>query len=143
MLNDNWLKLVTDKYSEGYSDVEICRELKITTKQFNKTYSDNSKFAELIDFGRMLSHAWWMEKARTNLTERSFNSALYVMVMKNRYGWAEKLEAAQVESTDAQTLKNIKEALQKELPKLLKTLNPDLQDSRLLLEASKVLDETS
>lgn len=139
-MDDKWIKTITDRYADGYSDVEICKELRITTKQFNKLYSDNSKFAELIDFGRMLSHAWWMEKARTNLTERAFNSALYVMVMKNRYGWAEKLEASQTDSIDAQSLKNIKETLQRELPKILKTISPELQDAKLLIDSSRIID---
>lgn len=142
-MNTDWLKIVTEAYQEGYSDVEVCRELRITLKQFSKLYTDNDKFAELIDFGRMLSHAWWMEKARRNLNDRAFNTSLYVMVMKNRYGWAEKLEAVAVDPNDAQSIKELRARLEKELPKLVKSLNPEFTEARLLTEVGNILDTTS
>lgn len=142
-MKTDWVKKITDSYREGYSDVEVCRELGITNKQFNKLYSENDKFAEIVDFGRMLSHAWWMEKARKNLNDRTFNTSLYIIVMKNRYGWAEKIEAAALDATDAQSVKELKAKLEKELPKLMKSLNPELTDAKLLGEVSKVMNATS
>ena len=131
-MNAEWVKTLTECYKQGYSDVEVCRELRITLKQFNKAYSDNDAFAEIVDFGRMLSHAWWMEKARTNLSEKAFNTSLYVMVMKNRYGWADKVEASQVDNSSLSSVQELRQRLEKELPKLVKTLRPDLSDANLL-----------
>jgi hypothetical protein len=143
MKNIDWVRTLSDKYNEGYSDVEICREVGITVKQFSKLYESNDKFAELVDFGRTLSHAWWMEKARKNLNERTFNTSLYVMVMKNRYGWAEKLEATAVDPNDAQSVKELRARLEKELPRLVKELSPSLADSSLLDKVQEVMDATA
>ena len=142
-MNADWVKVLTDSYKEGFSDVEVCRELRITMKQFTSMYDKNDKFAELVDFGRMLSHAWWMEKARKNLNMRDFNTSLYVMVMKNRYGWAEKLEASQVDSSDIQSVRELRARLEKELPKLVKSLTPSLTDASLLDKTQDILHATS
>jgi hypothetical protein len=142
-MNADWVKVLTDSYKEGFSDVEVCRELRITMKQFTSMYDKNDKFAELVDFGRMLSHAWWMEKARKNLNMRDFNTSLYVMVMKNRYGWAEKLEASQVDSSDLQSVRELRARLEKELPKLVKSLTPSLTDASLLDKTQDILHATS
>ena len=142
-MNADWVKVLTDSYKEGFSDVEVCRELRITMKQFTSMYDKNDKFAELVDFGRMLSHAWWMEKARKNLNMRDFNTSLYVMVMKNRYGWAEKLEASQVDSSDVQSVRELRARLEKELPKLVKSLTPSLTDASLLDKTQDILHATS
>jgi len=142
-MNADWVKVLTDSYKEGFSDVEVCRELRITMKQFTSMYDKNDKFAELVDFGRMLSHAWWMEKARKNLNMRDFNTSLYIMVMKNRYGWAEKLEASQVDSSDIQSVRELRARLEKELPKLVKSLTPSLTDASLLDKTQDILHATS
>lgn len=142
-MKTDWVTIITNGYKDGFSDVEVCRELRITAKQFNKLYSENDKFAEIVDFGRMLSHAWWMEKARKNLNDRAFNTSLYVMVMKNRYGWAEKLEASQIDPNDVQSVKELRAKLEKELPGLIKSLNPERTEAALLVETGKLLDATS
>jgi hypothetical protein len=54
------------------------------------------------------------------------------MVMKNRYGWAEKVEASQVDNSSLSSVQELRQRLEKELPKLVKTLRPDLSDANLL-----------
>lgn len=127
----NWADVVVKFYNEGYSDVEVCKELKVTLKQFKKLYAENDKFAEIIDFGRTLAHAWWMSKARGNLNSRDFNTSLFVMVMKNQYSWADKVETTTA-SDDGATSADMRDKLLLELPGLLKRLRPDLSESKLL-----------
>lgn len=130
-LPEGWLKTITEGYTAGYSDIEICKDLKITWKQFEKIYDGNDSFAELIDFGRMLSHAWWMSKARTNLNDRTFNTPLFIMKMKNTYGWSDKVEALNT-TNNTESLEDMRAKLEREMPGLLKRLRPELQDSKIV-----------
>lgn len=131
-LPEGWLKTITEGYTAGYSDIEICKELKVTWKQFEKIYEANTAFAELVDYGRMLAHAWWMSKARINLNDRTFNTPLFIMKMKNTYGWADKMEALNTHNASTDSLEDMRAKLEREMPGLLKRLRPELQDSKIV-----------
>ena len=60
----------------------------------------SSDFKATVDFGRMLSKAWWMSKARKNLDNKAFNANLWFMVMKNQFGWSEKTMTTTKEAVD-------------------------------------------
>lgn len=141
----DWLKPLLSGYAEGMSDVEVCRELKITMKTFNEQYQSSEAFRKLVDYGRMTSHAWWMAAGRKNITNREFVVPLWTFNMKNRFGWADKTE--QVSSAELEgpaNLDDLRSKLQKALPKLLKQFGPELADARMLeqLKASELpLDE--
>ncbi len=87
-----WIETVRNLYSEGAADVEICRELNWSQKQFDDYYQTHEGFKALVDFGRLASKAWWYSQGRKNLQNRSFATPLYALHMKNRFGWAEKQE---------------------------------------------------
>lgn len=85
---------ILDLYSEGASDVEIKAYL---IKKYN-TFSqdlwerlliDNDIFSITIKKGRTLAQSWWEEKGRKNIKDKDFNSTLWYMNMKNRYGWSD------------------------------------------------------
>jgi hypothetical protein len=88
----NWEALLGE-YSEGASDVEIARLLKITLNRFYQLIEENPAFAEFVERGRTLGRAWWESQARKNLWNKEFNTALWNFNMKNRYGWADKVES--------------------------------------------------
>lgn len=142
-MNDEYIRKITEGYKNGYSDVEVCESLGVTLKQYNSLYDSSDAFAQLVDYGRTVAHAWWMSKARSNLNERSFNTSLYIMVMKNRYGWADKIESSALDGSDQQSAKELKNRLEKELPKLLKQLRPELAEAELLGLTGVALNETS
>ena len=128
-----WLKPLLSGYAEGMSDVEVCRELKITMKTFNEQYANNEGFRKLVDYGRMTSHAWWMAAGRKNLQNRDFVVPLWTFNMKNRFGWADKTEAIRSDELDGPAnLDDLRSRLQKALPKLLKQFGPELADAKLL-----------
>ena len=91
-LPKDWQKILANKYLEGASDVEVRAELRMTDGVWDSLYGDptSSEFREIVDFGHTLAKAWWLAKARTNLTNRNFNTALFTAVMKNQYGWSDK-----------------------------------------------------
>lgn len=91
---DDWVKQVFAMYSEGCSDREVMVELKLTPYQWKTLMDDlvESQFSEIIELGRTLAHAWWERQGRINLHSKTFNTGLYTIQMKNRFGWSEKTE---------------------------------------------------
>ena len=92
MGSHSWAKQVIEHYRDGYSDKEVAASMNITFREFNAMLSDNPTFAKLVEFGRTLSAAYWEGLARTNIKNKTFNTPLYNFYMKNKFGWADKIE---------------------------------------------------
>lgn len=134
----SWAKELVNYYSEGYSDAEVASELKITLREYYRQAQENSTFAQLVEYGRTLSLAYWEGLARKNVTNRNFNTSLYNFYMKNRHGWADKVESttnfADIQNADLDTLR---EQTKEQVAKFLATHSPEITDAKKLLEASK------
>lgn len=87
----NWQALI-EEYENGASDVEIAKLLKITIVRFYELIQESPAFAEFVERGRTVSRAWWESAGRKNLWNKEFNTALWNFNMKNRYGWADKVD---------------------------------------------------
>lgn len=120
----DWKALLT-AYGEGASDVEIARLLKITLNRFYQLIEEVPAFAEFVEQGRTLSQAWWYEKGRTGLWSKDFNVSLWNFNMKNRYGWADKVDTADKTDSDPVNLDQAKAQLAQALKRLSKK-NPEL-----------------
>lgn len=105
-------------YSLGADDWEVCTGLQITRTEFNKRYADDSIFKKCVDYGRTMERAWWTKQGRINLSNKSFNSSIYSLHMKNRFGWAEKAE------TTARDVDNIKDMTPEEIRQKLEQMHP-------------------
>lgn len=116
---------VKEAYAQGAADVEIARLLGITLGRFYSLYEANPSFSEFVDSGRTLSQAWWYEQSRKGLWNRSFNTSLFNFVMKNRFGWADKVESADTTDKDPANLDQIKAQVSGAMAKLAAT-NPEL-----------------
>lgn len=81
-------------YTDGASDREICKSLKITYSDFDKRYKSDETFQKLVDFGRLAAHAWWLELGRKGASGaiKGFNFQPWYANMKNRFGWSDKVE---------------------------------------------------
>lgn len=88
----SWSREVIALYEEGASDAEVAAHLRVPIKAFHKRMQESTAFNDLVDFGRTLSRAYWERLARKNVGNKSFNSSLYAFYMKNRHGWADKIE---------------------------------------------------
>lgn len=111
-------------YEEGAFDPQIAKELGLTLKAFNELIDSNDGFAQFVEMGRTLSMAHWYDLVRTNITNKGFNTAAWSLVMKNQYGWADKIEQKleDLSMYDADQLKTIYRQKVKDLAKT----NPDL-----------------
>ena len=90
----HWADALVGLYSEGASDVEVCKELKLPWKEFEKRCRDDSLFNELVTFGRLSSKAWWIalgrKAAKTGAASQAFQ--FWYANMKNQFGWTDKSE---------------------------------------------------
>lgn len=115
-------------YKAGAGDVEIADHLGMTLRKFHELCEQNPAFAEFVERGSTVAQAWWWRQARTNLTNKSFNANMWFTNMKNRWGWADKVDThttiednKPVEELQNQ-LKLAVEALRKRSPELAKSL---------------------
>lgn len=130
-----WTEVLKEEYENGASDVEVCKALRITTGRFEEMMKEDPRFKKLVQYGRTLSQAWWMEKARTALYNKSFNSGMWAMVMKNRFGWSEKAAGETDVPDNQRNMEEVRAQMAKILPKILKEFSPELTDAALLGEA--------
>lgn len=95
---------------------------------FNKKCKQDPSFARLVDYGRLAAKAWWLELGR--LAAKGQNKAqfnFWYAVMKNRYGWSDKMEVGEGDKPISQMSQDeIIEAITSKkdaLAKLLRTSN--------------------
>lgn len=106
-LPDGWEMDILAIYADGGNDVEVKAEIRAMRGTFSndlwdRWMKDEPNFSETIKEGRLLSEAWWNKLARKNLTNKEFNSTLWYMNMKNRFGWTDKVQtehSGKIEST--------------------------------------------
>lgn len=130
----DWVNKVRELYDEGATDVEVMKELKWTEKKFSEYYSTSEGFKALVDFGRLSAKAWWMQKGRKNLENRSFNTPLYAIYMKNNFGWSEKQETTgSVKPVEMMSADELKQEWQKNMPLMAKYLKTEgMTDAKVL-----------
>lgn len=130
----DWVTKVRELYDEGATDVEVMKELKWTEKKFSEYYSTSEGFKALVDFGRLSAKAWWMQKGRKNLENRSFNTPLYAIYMKNNFGWSEKQETTgSVKPVEMMSADELKQEWQKNMPLMAKYLKTEgMTDAKVL-----------
>jgi hypothetical protein len=125
------LEIIVREYSEGADDDEVMAAINMSKAKFYGTYDTNPNFKEIVDIGRQKSVAWWKGQARKNLFKRGMNTAAWMFVMKNRFGWAEKTEISADIPTRQKTDDELRQEIKARLPALAKSLG-GLKDTDLL-----------
>ena len=120
----DWQQLLS-LYGEGAADVEIARALGITIERFYQLSEESDAFKNFAEKGRTLSQAWWYEQGRTGLFREKFNGALWNFNMKNRYGWADKVDTNDTTDKDPVNLDQAKAQASATI-KILAKKNPEL-----------------
>lgn len=136
-----WAKEVYDLYAEGASDMEVAAHLKLTIRQFYAQLEENDKFKILVDFGRTMSQAWWERQGRHNLKNKQFNSVLWFAQMKNKFGWADKVESSSTNENLNTNIDDLKEKIQKDMAKFIKRYQPELTDAKQVIEGISAQSE--
>ena len=93
----DWYQQILNEYSEGASDVDIRAMLigwldSFSLDLWNRWIEEEEEFSLTIKKGKQLSEAWWTKSGRKNLENKDFSATLFYMNMKNRFGWADKVQ---------------------------------------------------
>jgi hypothetical protein len=93
-LPKDYIDNIISLYSEGASDAEIFLYLYENLGTFsldlwNRWINEEKEFSKIIKLGRYLSQGNWEKHGRTNIYNKEFNSTLFYMNMKNRFGWSD------------------------------------------------------
>lgn len=90
--DEQWKKQIIDLMQFGASRFEVYAMLDISDTTFARLMREDEEFSRTIKHGERLSRAWWENIARTHIRSKEFNSTLWYMNMKNRFGWVDKTE---------------------------------------------------
>ena len=117
-LPEDWEAKFLEMYNTGTGDFEVMREFGIPLKNWKIMMNSlgESAFSEVVEFGHVLSQAWWEQQGRSNLKKRGFNTRLYEINMQNKFGWANKAEVNDPDSVGASDDKSLDRRI-KELSK--------------------------
>ena len=106
-----WEEHMLAIYASGKFDVNVMAGIRLTKRRFEDLYNSDDIFKTLVEYGRMLSEAFWHAIPADNILNRNVNATLFSMVMKNKFGWAEKTEIKATKDISEMT----KEELEAEL----------------------------
>jgi hypothetical protein len=119
-----------DAYSEGKSDLAVCKDLGVSKKQFDSYIARSEPFREAVEFGRELAQAWWEEQSRINLQNKDFNTALFKARMQKFYDWSDKVDQKNTNHTEGD-INKLKEELALKMTDI-KTYLPENVEVRVL-----------
>lgn len=137
-----WAAKLIELYTQGYSDAEVAAEMKITIREYYKQIAENSTFAKLVEFGRTLSLAWWEGQARKNISNKSFNTPLWVFNMKNKFGWADRTEVKTENENLNTDLDSLRTRVSAEVERFMKRNTPELTDAQRVLSDMRMANES-
>lgn len=136
-MNRDWTaQQIIDLYSEGYTDIEVCKAMGVTRRQFEKMVATNHHFREIVERGRDYAEAWNLEQSRINLNNKDFSVPLFNARMQNLFNWSQKTDQT------SKALNLNAGVTREELIERLKTHLPELlgQSGTALIEARKEAD---
>jgi hypothetical protein len=137
----SWATQVVEYYKQGYSDTEVAAALNMTKREFNQMLTQEPTFLKIVDFGRTLSAAYWEGLARTNVKNKTFNTPLYNFYMKNKFGWADKIETTNANENTNYSLDELKVMVRDKVKKLVDNNTLSDVDAKKVLEPIIVKDD--
>jgi len=84
-----FIEILIQEMSEGASLKELPAIFGVCLSTIKNWRKEHSDFNNAIIIGIELSEAWWYIQGRKNIENKEFNSTLFYMNMKNRFGWAD------------------------------------------------------
>jgi len=86
----NWETHCLTLARDGASEAELRAALGISRTKFDQLLKESQPFALVMEYCRDLSQAWWERQGRENLQTKGFQTTLWNLNMKHRYGWGEQ-----------------------------------------------------
>ena len=86
----DWEERIIELSNEGASITEIACYLEISKNTLKALTDRDEIFLTAIKKCKQLCETWWEKKGRKNMENKDFNSTLWYMNMRNRFGWADK-----------------------------------------------------
>ncbi len=77
-------------FEQGMSTDEVADALGFCTKTFYNWMEKHEEFLHAVESGQLKAMVWWKANGRVNLENTKFNTKLWDINMKNRYGWADR-----------------------------------------------------
>jgi transposase len=87
-----YCQTVLKEMRDGASIEEVAYELKVFKSTLYSWMDNYPEFSDAIKNGVEFSEGWWRKEGRKNIRNKDFNSTLWYMNMKNRFGWKDKTE---------------------------------------------------
>lgn len=129
---EGWAEVLIREYEEGADDIEVMAALGMSRADFANFYESSEVFRKLVDIGRMKSSAYLRRIARKNMLNKAMNVPLWIFIMKNREGWAEKTEIVQEMPNSQKSLDEMRTQILAQLPEVVKKLGADKKMSELI-----------
>lgn len=92
LYKEEFCERVIELLKEGASIEEIGLELNCGYSTVYYWMDQHPEFLEAIKKGREFSKGWWYKVGRCSMRDKEFNSGLWFMNMKNRFGWQDRVE---------------------------------------------------
>jgi len=105
--NRKFCKTVIEKMRKGDSVVSCCAEIGITKDTFYRWVKEQPEFSDAYRMGMVYAESWWeaIGKAGALGMEVGKNGrvqpGIYAFFMKNRFGWADRVEQIVPETDEA------------------------------------------
>ena len=94
-------------------------------------------FLKALKMGEELNLSWWEEMGRLNITNKDFNSTLYMMQMQNRHGWSRRIDG-KIDINE--THREIKEIVFKFDPEEIKEYVEELKQLSIGLDGTGAIE---
>lgn len=133
----DWSKEILDHYRAGKFDVEVAALMEVPIREFREQAAASPTFGRLVEYGRTLCEAYWIGLANKNINNKTFVSAVWALVMKNQFNWAEKNEQANTDFNPNMNADELKARIEKEYKSLLREGAPELAETRQFLESKR------
>jgi hypothetical protein len=137
----DWAEVLIREYEEGADDIEVMAALNMSRQDFGNFYESSPVFRELVDIGRMKSSAYLRKIARKNMFNKAMNVPLWIFVMKNREGWAEKSEVVSEMPNSQKSLDEMRAQILAQLPSIVTKLGSDKKMADLIQLPEKKKNE--
>lgn len=100
---------------EGASKTEVAAALDLSDRETLDEYAAKyEEFGDALKKGLLLSEGWWMTEGRKYIRCKDFNSTLWYMNMKNRFGWKDKTENTTTVTLEVKDIQQVREQYKKE-----------------------------